>query len=259
MENHWYYVENKNRVGPVAKDKIEDLFNKDVINGDTFIWRKGFKSWQKLNITEEFEHLFSQKNSDDDFPPILSSDTSFSWYDVDYDKKIFFIKIGLDRGKKETEYGPYSLNTIVKLFNDNRINGKTMIVTSELEDWIFLADIPIYEELFSKNPPPLTEVDRRNATRKPFKASLLFHDNSEVYDGVCRDVSIGGLQVLVSNPPVEIGDYISMNVHPGNEEFSFVARGEVVRLLDGKSGFSLRFLDLSKDAIDAINSYIRNV
>lgn len=49
-----------------------------------------------------------------------------------------------------------------------------------------------------------------------------------------------------------------MNVHPDNSDYHFVARGKVVRILDGDQGFSLRFSGLNDEAKNAINDYIGN-
>ena len=49
-----------------------------------------------------------------------------------------------------------------------------------------------------------------------------------------------------------------MNVHPENSDFCFTAQGEIVRILDGNQGFSLRFRNLSQEAQSSIDKYISN-
>ena len=100
------------------------------------------------------------------------------------------------------------------------------------------------------------EDDRRKNKRKPFVARMFYHNDSIVYEGICRDISIGGLQVLVDGFPGKIGDDISLNVHPENTEHSFVAGGKIVRILEGDQGFSLRFMNLSEEARDSIEAYL---
>ena len=99
-------------------------------------------------------------------------------------------------------------------------------------------------------------VDYGIRERKPFVARMLFHDNSEVYEGACRDISVGGMQILVSDFPGEVGEEIALNVHPENGEYCFVAAGKIVRFLDGKQGFSFRFTELSDDAKKVIENYV---
>ncbi|HLE10542.1 MAG: hypothetical protein A2504_14240 [Bdellovibrionales bacterium RIFOXYD12_FULL_39_22] len=180
----------------------------------------------------------------------------FNWATVSFDDRIFTIKTGIDRNGVENEYGPYALNFIKKLFEEKRINGKTLIFSPGMTAWIFLADTPIYEKLFAALPPIIDEVDRRKSTRRPFVARLLFHDQTKVYEGICRDISIGGLQILVADCPLVLGNTISMNVHPDNGERSFVAQGKIVRVLTDSLGFSLRFVGLNEEARKSIEEYI---
>ena len=127
-----------------------------------------------------------------------------------------------------------------------------------MSDWKVLADFIDYSEVFEGLPPVIEEEERRRGLRKPFIARMFFEADQRVYVGICRDVSIGGMQVLVDQAPAPIGEKISINVHPENTEHHFVADGEVVRHLDGGQGFSFRFKELSTDAKQAIQKYITN-
>lgn len=66
------------------------------------------------------------------------------------------------------------------------------------------------------------------------------------------------MQVLVSDFIAKAHDVISLNVHPENSEYGFVASGEIVRMLEGGQGFSIRFRDLTLDARESIEKYIQN-
>ena len=118
-----------------------------------------------------------------------------------------------------------------------------------------MGDSPIFSQLAS-GPAKITEQDRRKSVRKPITVNVIFHNNQKVFDGICRDISIGGMQVLVSNFSARIGDSVTLNVHPDNSEYSFAAKGKIVRLLDGGQGFSLRFSVLEQEAKKSLLSYI---
>jgi len=182
-----------------------------------------------------------------------------NWNQISHDAQIFTIKVGMDRGAEENEYGPFSLNMLKKLFDENRVNAKTFIFTPGMTDWIFLADLPIFSKIFQMVPPVIEEIDRRVGSRRPFVAKMFFHNNAKLFEGICRDISVGGLQVLVSKSPVKVGEIISLNVHPENSEYSFVASAKVVRLLNGGQGFSLIFKNLSDEATRAINNYLERI
>ena len=191
--------------------------------------------------------------------PVEESDSQpeIDWTTLDENEKLFSIKIGLDRSGAETEYGPFNFSELRTLKEQNRISDKTFIFARGMSTWIFIADLPNYHAIFNSSPDEVTETDRRITTRKPFVARLFFHDNSDVFEGICRDVSVGGLQVLIGAFPANVGEEITMNVHPDNTEYSFVAKGTIVRLLEGQQGFSIRFVDLNSDAHNAIEQYVK--
>ncbi|MCP4912597.1 MAG: DUF4339 domain-containing protein [Oligoflexia bacterium] len=278
----WFYVQGSEKVGPVSQEELEALFKNQTLNDQSYVWTKGFENWERLAEVNELKHLlnapepvtsepdtpsfgetsFSDPDEEiEDIPMIQNAPPlikEFDWNSVSEDHKIFHIKIGQDRGADEREYGPYSIKQLRKAYNESRINEKTYIFTTGLENWMYLIDAPIFETICGGLPPAVQDVDRRRDPRKPFVARLFFHDENELYEGICRDVSIGGLQILVATNNREVGDVITMNVHPENTDFCFTAKGEIVRLLDGNQGFSLRFVDLSDQAKGSIDKYITN-
>jgi hypothetical protein len=266
MTTKWYYVEDNERVGPIEKYEMKKLLVNGFLNDDSYVWKKGFDNWLKVSDIPELEELKnepeeSEVETDLELPPVFDKSppqAEMSWDEIDFDERLFMIKVGRDRGGNETEYGPFSLNMIKKLFDEKRINGKTLIFTRGMTNWAFVADIPVYNKLFESLPPVIEDEERRTGIRKPFVARMFFHDNQEAFEGICRDISVGGLQILVSNFPVKLGETISINVHPDNGDYSFVAAGEVVRVLEGDQGFSLRFNELNRLAENTIQSYIQS-
>ncbi len=263
MSTNWYYVEKNDRKGPVAEEKLVSLIKDKVLNDDSYVWKKGFSNWLKIKDVDELAmHLNDTSGFELDIPvPDVApapqeSQSGFDWENLDHDKKMFLLKIGLDRQGAEVEYGPYSMNLLRRLFTEKRINHKTLIFAPGMENWTFLCEIPVYQQIFSEFPPVITDSERRISIRKPFVAKMFFHNNNKVFEGICRDISVGGLQILVSDYPANVGDIISLNVHPDNSTYCFVASGKIVRLLDGNQGFSIRFNNLSDEAQAAINSYI---
>lgn len=247
MASVWFYVENGERKGPIEESALIHLIKDGTIKEDSFVWKKGFQDWTKLGALAEFHQHFGH------------GPTHFDWNKVSKEKNIFYLLTGKDRSNKSRQYGPFSLNMIKDLFQENRINAKTFIWTKGMDGWKVLADVPLFYELFGKVPPQLTEKDRRLNRRRPFVARIFFHNESTLYEGLCRDISLGGMQVLVAGLSLKVGEAISLNVHPENSDYNFVTSGKVVRLLEGGLGFSLRFENLSVEAKNAIISYINDV
>lgn len=286
MSTNWYYVEGTERVGPVTEDVLKSLFDSSKLDQESYAWTKGQTDWSKIRdisaLTYFYEEEASEKilqeevqeevqtvdreevvaqttNNIDDIPILEMAplDTAgLDWNSIDHSKRMFTIRIGIDRGGDASEYGPFSMDQISKAFSEKRINAKSLIFAPGMEDWIFLADIPIYEETFQETPPTIEEEDRRKNIRKPFVARMLFHNNEKIFEGICRDISVGGMQILISGYYGKIGEVVNMNVHPNNSDMVFVASGKIVRILDGEQGFSIRFCDLGSQAQESISSYL---
>jgi len=269
MSDVWYYVQGNERVGPVERSELSELFKNGTVTTDTYVWTKGYDNWKVLNAVDELNDIynrsesafdntsFAQSSTSDedafDFPErIVSLDLS----QVDDNDKIFTIKVGVDRGGEEAEYGPFSLVQLKKAYEQKRINEKTYIFTPGMDNWVFLGDFELFQKITGDLPPEIDDQERRRTVKKPFIARMFFHDNSSVYEGICRDISVGGLQILVSGFPAKVGEKVSMNVHPDNSNHCFTASGVVVRKLEGDTGFSLRFENLNDSAVSAISNYI---
>jgi hypothetical protein len=259
MSEAWYYVLKGNRLGPVDFKAISVLVAKDELGHEDFVWKKGFDGWKK--VKEVSELLAPQKieikkeETAIDLPPVLQN-KPISLKSLSPDDKVIFIRIGYDRGENPVEYGPYSIDIIKKLFEEKRINGKTEFFAKGMLSWQIFADNEDFEEVFQEAPPKILPTDKRQNQRKPFVARMFIQNNKKLYEGICRDISIGGMQVLVDEFPGASGDRIAINVHPENSEHHFVANGVIVRILEGNAGFSFRFMNLNNESKSAIENYI---
>jgi len=252
MDGKWFYVQGSEKIGPVDKSEIEDLFGKGKILKDTYVWTSGLENWIFLEEAGEFSNLFSSAPPG---LPDIPEKKEMEWDNLDPENKVFAIKIGGDRGGEDKVLGLFSLNQLIAFGGEHRINEKTLIYADGMETWESLGNLPVFQLVFPEE--EAKPVERREGERKPITARILFHDDSQVYDGLCADISEGGLKILMNNFPGKLGDNISMNVHPEDSEFSFVANGEVVYILEGNIGFSVKFVDLEDEANAAIKSFLR--
>ena len=259
MSVQWYYVRGESKVGPVDQAEIESLYGNQTLNSGSYVWRKGFTDWEKIKNTSDLSYLSArERTAERELPPSFDSfKQEIDWAGMDENDQIIHIKIGHDRGAGEVEYGPFSITQLKRAYNEHRINEKSYIFTKGMKNWDLLGDTALFSRLTSQTA-LITEKDRRKNVRRPMTAKIMFHDNSQVYDGICRDISVGGMQVLVSNFPGKVGEKIMLNIHPDNSEYCFTASGEVIRLLEGNQGLSLRFSALEESAHKAISSYIEN-
>jgi hypothetical protein len=255
MAENWYYVQKGNRQGPVDQDVILTMISKQELTSSDFVWKKGFDNWKKIKEVTELQSAPEVEA----FPsaPVMNEEKKeFSFANMNESEPCIFIRIGNDRESASSDYGPFSLKQLKQLYKENRINGKTFIFTTGMKEWKVMGDLPEYQDIFQELPPPIKDTDRRTATRKPFIARLFVQNNKKLFEGICRDISIGGMQVLVNDFKGLAGDKISINVHPENTEYHFTAAGVVVRVLEGNSGFSFRFQELNDEAKRSIEKYV---
>lgn len=246
----WYFVEQGERQGPISKEEVISFLNSGRVNSETYLWTKGMENWEHLSNIAEFAQAPEETFDLNDHEVTLSSQEE--------EGKTLFIRIGIDRGSPPTDYGPFDLSMIKKLYQENRINAKTLIYINGMTKFKVLGDFVDFNLVFQEAPPIIAEDERRAAERKPFIARMFIQNQAKVFEGVCRDVSIGGMQVLVDQFPGHVGEKIDLNVHPENSDLHFVASGEIVRKLEGGQGFSFRFLSLKEEARQAIESYIKS-
>ncbi len=271
MSDKWYYVLSGERKGPVELSAVIDLYQGGSVNAEDYVWKKGMDNWSKIKDTSEFsdhaddgpenpqemqvdipEEIIEEVIEED----LIEEIVEFNLSSLDQDTKTLYIKTGSDRGGAEAEYGPFSINILTRLFEENRVNTKTFVFSKGMPDWQQLGSVLGFEQVFEGIPPQIEESDKRTSTRKPLIARMFIQNNQQVFEGICRDVSVGGMQVLVDHFPGDVGEKISINVHPENTDYHFVAAGNIVRLLEGGQGFSFRFSDLSDDSRNSIESYI---
>lgn len=252
MADNWYYVQKGNRHGPVGLTVVQGLLAKGELRPEDYVWKKGFENWKKIQEVSDIK--LPDREDDPSSTPIPLRQLK----DLAPDERAIFIRTGLDRGQDAQDYGPFSSEQLKILFKAGRINAKTHLFIPGMHDWKILADFREYEDLFEEMVPAIPEADRRASVRKPILARMFFqNDKKHLYSGLCKDVSLGGMQVLVTNFKGQVGDKISLNVHPENSDDHFTAEGEIVRLLEGNSGFSFRFNELPQDARKSIERHIQ--
>jgi len=276
MSTNWYYVENNERIGPVDEKEFLSLLKGSKIIGETYVWRKGFDNWlQAKNLDELQKYLeFDPMTSNEEFSEgIATSDEendllegektestesekiNFSWENINRDEQVFVLRIGEDRGSRSREYGPYTLKMVENLLEQKRINHLTELFAPGMNQWTLIGDIDYFKNDLNID---MQNVERRKSKRCPLSARVFLSDNEEFYQGVCRDVSIGGAQVLVANFNGNEGDEVKVNMHLNDGSFAFTARGKIIRSLSRVGGFAMRFIDLSPSSITMINEYIEN-
>ena len=196
----------------------------------------------------------------------------------------------------DAQFGPFSEEEIARFLRIGKIHGRVYAWKDGLPDWERLEKIGSFDEAVSESErvrssspgssapapqfvpgqettrtrdvtsAPEERSEQRKAPRSPMVARILLaHEKDQsVNVAICRDISIGGMQVLTDRVPGPIGTRIKLNVSPPGEGVGasfrpFVAQGVIVRILEDGRGFSFRFERLRADAKRAIEEYIEQL
>lgn len=253
----WYYVQGSDRVGPITEVEIRNLFQQGMLDKDSYVWRKGFTSWEKAkDVADLRTAVFGEEKEEIIKTSIVRPE--FRWNDIEMEEPIFCIKIGPDRNSTEAEYGPYTLLELRRAYREKRINARTMIFSPGMEDWMLLADIPIFQKVFTEIPPVLAEREKKVHVKRPLLARVQTKQVPKVFDGVCRDVTIGGFQILVTGVPVKVGDVVSIDLSYPDMFEALSVEGQVQRILDGDQGFSCRLKSINLEVEKLLNSHLES-
>lgn len=271
----WYYLRKRERFGPVKEAELCALIADGTLNRKSYVWRKGFVDWHRIESVDELHSLASpplpeipsydvtvEKKMPTELPSIVRT---ISWEEIREGEKIFVIRTGYDRDEQHgSDYGPFSLKDLRLAYDEERINAKSLIFARGMENWKELKELPIYEKITGHelqaddvaNDTADSVKEKRVNIRKPFVAQVFFYGSEQFYEGLCRDISVGGMQILTADFPKKVGSKVCINVHPDNSEYSFTAEAKVVRILEGDRGCSLRFKNLSDEAKLSIEAYL---
>ena len=132
----------------------------------------------------------------------------------------------------------------------------TQIFAPGMEGWVYIGEVDYLKPLLGETEGDF--IERRKSSRCPISARVFMANDERFFQGVCRDISIGGAQVLVANFDGEVGDIVNLNMHFEDGSFAFSASGKVTRILDRVGGFAMRYVDLSPHAISMINEYVES-
>ncbi|NDG85347.1 MAG: DUF4339 domain-containing protein [Proteobacteria bacterium] len=154
----------------------------------------------------------------------------------------------------ETQSGPYPAIELRRLAGTGQISPDAFVWQEAFRDWMPISEVPDFAGIASSG----KKSERRESPRKPLVAGIYLTNDREVASGMCRDISVGGMQVLTDAIPGKPGDTIHLNVMPPDSSglSPFVAHGTIVRILEDRRGFSFRFTGLGEEAKRSIERYI---
>lgn len=262
----WYIALSDHWIGPMTSSDVYEKIQANEITWAHFVWKPGQSEWKRICDIKTFQTAVPQS------PPKAMKE------EIKEASKPT-IKKAQPRGKAQTppppgmathkkwflfygdtQYGPFAEDEVERLLRIEKINGKVFAWSDGMSNWTPIEKITELSKAMKsvKGKSPV-KIELRNAPRKPLVAKILLANEKNVSVAMCRDVSIGGMQVLTDQIPGAVNSHVKLNVTPVGEGGiePFVAEGVIVRLLEDRRGFSFRFDHLSDAAKKAIENYIR--
>lgn len=283
-------------VGPLTTQELYDRLSRGECHFLNYVWAEGWPDWRTVSSVEDFKDLLPrkpQKTTIEKIQARLSARKKAAKAIEDApsqsDAKCWYLHFG------GSQFGPFSEAELSHVIEAQNVDDTAHVWKQGFSHWKKIKEVPALEKLLKPSlpqvdaPPPfgseaapapvvklsgrsaggaskksgtkeVKNSERRSSPRKPLVARLFLSNDKEVVVAVCRDVSIGGMQVLTDHVPGEVGTVLKLNVSPAQDSKAvkgFVAEGEIVRVLEDGRGFSFRFTRLSEDARKAIGAYVK--
>jgi hypothetical protein len=243
----WFVAMGSKSEGPFSAADVMRKIEQGEITWAHYAWRAGLAAWKRICDIEAFQAAVPMPPPQDMIED-LKPGTKGAKPSVRKaaprapEPKEWFLHMN------DTQYGPVHREEIERLLHLGRVPAGALAWKDGMKDWSALSQIPEFKGLAPASTAKKSS-EKRRATRQPLVAKVLISDDDSVALGVCRDISIGGMQVLTDRIPGKVGSKIRLNVSPTQPSklSPFVATGVIVRILEDGRGFSFRF-DLLNDA-----------
>jgi hypothetical protein len=295
---HWYIALGSRWVGPLSAADVYQKVLAQEISWAHFVWRPGQPEWKRICDVPTFQGAVpavptskptiktapAKAPSGPGHPPKPKPPEERSWF-------LFY---------NDSQFGPFSTDEISRFLRVGKIHGRVHIWKDGMADWERIESIELFEddaaeakrvraarkegqepdgaaasgtktgtklEKSKKTQKPQSSgaSEQRKAPRRPLVARILMADHQALTVAICRDISVGGMQVLTDRIPGQPGARIRMNVSPAGGRNArgtrliepFVAEGVIVRILEDGRGFSFRFEKLPEQSRQVIEDYIK--
>lgn len=253
----WFIAIGDQTIGPVTASEIHQQLQSGELSWIQFVWKEGSTAdWTRICDIPEFQAAApgAPKAKPSKMPPPTPK--------VAEPKEWFLFQ-------NDSQTGPFSMSEVKGMLQVSRADEETYAWKDGMGDWEKLGHLTVFAASIPKSKktpqaPGAGSSEKRKHERRPLIAKVLIAEGGKLIVGMCRDISIGGMQVMTEYLPEKAGAKLKLNVSPtdvSKPTFQpFVAEGIAVRIMDDRRGFSFRFENLSADArtvIERIVNYSR--
>ena len=169
--------------------------------------------------------------------------------------------------KGQNRFGPYAFLDIVKLLQSRSLFEYDYAWNPSLETWQLIADLPEFKaekikELQTSTLPEVSHIFfRRRHARANYGASLIIHNNSQIWKGKTFEISPGGAGIELESGRLQIGQILNIHFKPADEVPPFNAKCEIVSQRTSgeektkKVIYGIKFLEVSEQTQVEISQF----
>jgi hypothetical protein len=255
----WFYAVGENYRGPFKGEEIYQKLQSKELSWIDYLYREKEGQWMRVADHPMFKALQpappQPKPKMAPPPPPVASQPEIKWF-------LF---------QNDAQTGPYPTSELIRLQVAGQITPSAFVWQEKFTEWKPFTEVAELKAAVGSLQAPVVTAsptlhsttsakpaDKRAAPRKPLTAQIYLTNQKDLVVAVCRDISIGGMQVLTDRVPGTVGTTVRLNVVPPSDSglAAFVAEGVIVRVLEDQRGFSFRFTKLNDEAKKSIESYI---
>ncbi len=252
---NWYVALEDRVVGPIDSMSVYEKIISNEITWAHYIQKEGSSEWSRICEIPVFQEEAPRQPSQGAAVKVRVYKKGIRIWYLHYE---------------HSQWGPFSTEEVKDLLKKAKKVQQIFGWKVGMENWEILDQIEEFRLEFPQIDSS-TQNDKRKSPRRPLVAKILMTNNQTVIVGVCRDISIGGLQVLSETVPGKVGARLKMNISPSMSKFGrrsgiqsggmvepIVAEGVIIRILEGGCGFSFRFENLSERTKQVIETYVQS-
>jgi hypothetical protein len=172
--------------------------------------------------------------------------------------KCIFVKVSIDDSNRTEDFGPFSLDMIKQLFNDDRIDGRSFIYAPDLDNWRILGDFSDYKEIFGEAPPEITSFHRRFNTRMTLNCGCMVQAEKDWYNSVASDLSMMAVKLAFHGHKLELDQDVTLEFDIPELKGEKI-HAKVMRLFDstGDEQFvTFRFIELTEQQRHKVSAVV---
>jgi hypothetical protein len=248
--SQWYVAQGEHYLGPMEVAEVLRRVQSGEFSFVHYAWKQGMTDWKRICDLDDFK--VSAPPPPPKKPELQSPPSPPKKAQV----KEWFLYT------QEVQSGPFTEDEVKGLAASAKIDANDSYLWKEgMSEWAHYSEVEGFKSRLVSAAPVASAGthEKRQSPRKTMVAQIHLANSTEVITGVCRDVSIGGMQILCDKIPGAIGSKIKLNVSPlaGTKDFNpFVAEGVIVRILENHRGFSFRFNQLGSEATQIIQKFL---